>query len=336
MSKLSNPIQLGILGCGSFVQRRILPILGELESIKVVAIQKRNLDDAQQIASKWNIPSVVSTREELLQNPQVEAVFIVTTNDIHEEDAITCAASSKPTLCEKPLAPTAAAIIKMIEIFRKQSTPLFVGQSLRFKFCVQKAKELLKSGRLGQLLSIRAHFSVQVPKENWRHQKVRGGGVLQDIGVHLIDLIRFISSQEIHSIFAKANHDYQPTSPQADQTVTAICRLENQALASFECSFLQPFSSGFEVIGTKARLISNDSLRQSYDSLETLCLIEDDTKLYFPIRASNIYVQELKHFANALQGLEPSIIDALEGLQNQKVIGAAYRSLSENRTIQAR
>ncbi|PIS02054.1 MAG: hypothetical protein COT85_07915 [Chlamydiae bacterium CG10_big_fil_rev_8_21_14_0_10_42_34] len=336
MKKLNNPIQVGILGCGSFVQRRILPILKEINTIKVVALQKRNVNDAKNIASKWNIPFAVSSRNELLSNPQVEAVFIATTNDMHEQDAIACAEASKPTLCEKPLAPTASAILKMIEIFQKQSTPLFVGQSLRFKFCVRKAKELLQSGRLGQLLNIRAHFSIPVPKENWRHQKVRGGGALQDIGVHLIDLIRFISDQEIHSIYAEANHDYQHTSSNADQTVSAICRLTHQATASFECSFQQPFSSRFEVIGTKSRLVSNDSLRQSYDSLETLCLIEDDTKLYYPIRASNIYSEELIHFADTLQGLTPSIIDAKEGLQNQKVIEAGYQSLSESRNIQVR
>ncbi len=336
MHKSTHPIRLGILGCGSFVQRRILPILGEIDAIKAISLQKRNLDNAQQIASKWNIPHAVSTREELLQNPQVEAVLIATTNHMHEEDAIACAASSKPTLCEKPLATTTSSIIKIIKMFEKQSVPLFVGHSLRFKFCIQKAKQLLQSGRLGELLSIRTHFSVPVPKENWRHQRDQGGGVLQDIGVHLIDLIRFISGQEVQSIFAQANYGYQNTSSETDQTVTAICRLTNQAIASFECSFVHPFSSGFELIGTKSRLISNDSLRQSYDSLETLCLIENDTKLYFPILASNIYVDELKHFAEALRGLDSSIITAQEALQNQKVIEAAYHSLHENKDIQVR
>lgn len=336
MYKLNHPIQLGILGCGSFVQRRILPILKEIDSIEVVALQKRNIKEAKKIASKWNIPYAVSTREELLKHPQVEAVFIATTNAMHEEDAIACAESSKPTLCEKPLAPTILSIVNMIEKFQKKSIPLFVAQSLRFKFCIQKAKELLQSGKLGKLLNIRAYFSIPVPKENWRHQKDQGGGVLQDIGVHLIDLVRFISCQEIQSIMAIANPDYQRTSPKVDQTVMAICQLTNQSMFSFECSFIQPFSSGFEMIGTKARLFSNDSLRQSYDSLETLCFIENDIRSYLPVRVSNIYVDELKHFAEILRGGTPSIINAEEGLQNQKVIEAAYQSLSKGKIIQLR
>jgi len=220
-------------------------------------------------------------------------------------------------------------IERMIEAFRKQSVPLFVGQSLRFKYCLQKAKEILLSGRLGELLNIRAHFSLPVPKENWRHLQSHGGGVLQDIGVHLIDLIRFISGQEIKMVSALANDTYQTSKIEAIQTLSAICRLENHAMAAFACSFQQPFSSGFEIVGTKARLVSTDSLRQSNECLETLCLQENDTKLYFPIRAGNIYVDELRHFANVLKGFQPSVIPAIEGLQNQKVIEAAYRSIDK-------
>lgn len=333
--KLNYPIQLGILGAGSFVQRRILPILNDIGEINVVAIQKRELIEAQQLASKYGIPNAVSTREELLSFPLVEAVLVATPNHMHEEDVIACATFAKPTLCEKPLAPSVVSIERMIQAFQKQSIPLLVGQSLRFKFCVQKAKELVQSGRLGQLLSIRTHFSIPVPQENWRHLQTKGGGVLQDIGVHLIDLIRFISDEEIESVVAYANQGYKKNGLEADQTVSVLCRLNNQAIATFECSFTQPFSSGFEIIGSKARLVSTDSLRQTYESRESFCLIEqDDTKLYFPIRAANIYAEELKHFAEVLIGAKPSIISAAEGLQNQKVIEAIYHSIEKGRDIQ--
>lgn len=333
--KLNDPIQIGILGSGSFVQRRILPIIKDIEEIKVVAIQKRKISEAAQLASNYGIPNAVSTREELLNFPLVEAVLVATPNQMHEEDVIACATFAKPTLCEKPLAPSVASIKRMIDAFQRQSIPLCVGQSLRFKFCVQKARELVQLGRLGQLLSIRTHLSIPVPQENWRHLQTQGGGALQDIGVHLIDLIRFISNEEIKSVMAYANHKYRKNDSEAVQTVTALCKLNNQAIANFECSFTQPFSSGFEIIGSKARLVSSDSLRQTCKSNESLCLIEqDDTKLYFPIPAANIYAEELKHFAEVLNGTKSSIISATEGLQNQKVIEAIYRSIEEERNIQ--
>jgi D-xylose 1-dehydrogenase (NADP+, D-xylono-1,5-lactone-forming) len=329
-----RPIQMGILGAGSFIQRRILPILNEIEEINVVALQKRNLNDAQELAYKYRIPYATSSREELLKRPDVEVVLVATQNHMHEADAIACAAFEKPTLCEKPLATTSTAIIKMLEAFQKKSIPLFVGQALRFKYCARKAQELLQSGRLGRLLSIRAHFSIPLPEENWRHLQVNCGGVLLDIGVHLIDLIRFISDDEIKSVFATANPDYKMNGHRAVQTVSAFCRLAQGAIATFECSFVQPLSSGFEIIGTKARLISTDSLRQTSDSLESLCLIENDIRCYFPIRAENIYVEELKHFAYCIRNKVPTIITAEEGLKNQKVIESIYNSINERYEVQ--
>jgi predicted dehydrogenase len=178
-----SPLRIGILGCGSFAQRRILPILAELDTLQVICLQKRDIHEAKQLAAKFKIPFAVATRDDLLTHPEVEAVMITSPNHRHEEDALACAQALKPTLCEKPLAPTVTAIKKMLEAFQQRSTPLFVGHSLRFKPSIQQAKQLLQKGALGKLLQIRAHFSLFVPQDNWRYKKECGGGVLQDIGV---------------------------------------------------------------------------------------------------------------------------------------------------------
>lgn len=330
-----HPLCLGIIGCGSFIQRRILPALSEVDTIKLVCLQKRDVEEAKKIAKKFNVPYAVSSREDLLNNTEVEAVFIGTPNHMHAEDAIACAKALKPTLCEKPLAPTVEEIKRMLEAFRQSSTPFFVGQSLRFKPSVQIAKQMLQKGTLGTLLHLRACFSIPLPDDNWRQKKEYGGGVLQDMGIHLIDLIRYISEQEVTSIYAATDPWWKPSSLQAEKTVNAICRLSCGGIATFDCSFEQPFHSGFEVIGSKSRLISSNSLRQTFDPIESLCHIqEDDSKLYYPLKASNVYIDELKHFAEAAVGNTNSIIPAEIGLQNQKIVEAAYQSLASQHSTQ--
>lgn len=328
-----HPLRLGILGCGSFVERRILSQLHDLDTIRIVAIQKRNQKEAERIAHKYNIPYAVTKREELLKLPEVEAVFIATPNNHHEADALACAAALKPTLCEKPLAPTASSVERMLEAFKKRSVPFFVGHSLRFKQALQIAKKLLETGELGTLLSIRATYSTRVASDNWRNLKKEGGGVLQDIGIHLIDLIHFISQDRMTHIYA-TSPDYIHEAPEADLSVAALCRLSKGAVASFECSFNEPFYNGFEVVGTKSRLISIHSLRQTSDPVESLChLREDGSKLYFPLQASNIYVDELRHFAQVLFQNTPTLIPAEIGLLNQRVVEAAYQSLEKHKEI---
>ncbi len=106
------------------------------------------------------------------------------------------------------------------------------------------------------------------------------------------------------------------------------------AVASFECSFNETFYNGFEVVGTKSRLISIHSLRQTSDPVESLChLREDGSKLYFPLQASNIYVDELRHFAQVLFQNTPTLIPAEIGLLNQRVVEAAYQSLEKHKEI---
>ena len=310
-----DPLRIAILGCGTFAQRRLLMAVPQVDTVKVVCIQKRDLAEAKKVAAKFHIPHAVATREELLRQPDVEAVWITTPNFTHEEDAIACAKAGKPTLCEKPLAPTLEGAVRMIEAFERANLPFFVGHSMRFRPAVRTAQKFVLDETLGKLMNIRIYASIPIPKENWRYKKEYGGGVLQDLGIHLIDLIHFITGEEIESLVVQAHVE------EVDLTIAVLCRLSGGAMASFECSFIQPFYTGFEVIGTHGRLVSQNSLRQTMDPIETLCHIrEDDSQMYFPLKAANVYEEELKHFAEAAVGLTPSIIPAEISIKNQKVL----------------
>lgn len=324
-----SPIRLGLLGCGSFAERRILPALAEVPTLQAVCLQKRDITQAQAVAAKFGLPRAVETRDELLRDPEVDAVFIMTPNHCHAEDAIACGKAGKPTLCEKPLAPTVAEIIRMMGTFERLNVPLLVAHSLRFKPCLAKAKEILHSGALGHLKRIHAHYLTNPPKDNWRHFKAFGGGVLQDIGVHLIDLIQDLSGQRIVSVHAKGHF------LEVDETVSAECRLEGGADASFICSFEQTLPNGFEVIGTQGRLESLNSLRQTSEPIETLFFTrEGGATEMVPLPWNNVYLEELKHFAEVLKKGIPSRIPASIGLQNQKVIEAVYRSINLGKEVE--
>lgn len=335
-----SPLKIGILGCGSFVKRRMLPALATIDKINVVCIQKRKLSAAKDLAAAFNIPSAVSTRDELLLHPEVEAVLIATPNHLHEEDAIACAQHCKPTLCEKPLATSATSVRRMQQAFSQSQTPLYVGHSLRFKPCLQQAKNMLQTKKLGDLVSLHARFNIPIPKENWRHQTCYGGGALQEIGVHLIDFVRFVSGEEIVSVSAMANASYIYGEKEADQQMFVTCRLTNGAMATIECSLMPPFYNGFEIIGSSSRLVSHYSLRQTqaHEIGERFYRVAKDgseTSMQFPV--NNIYADELIHFAESIAGATSStIISTNEALQNQKVIDAAYQSVAQKKIVSIR
>lgn len=288
---------------------------------------KQELGEGTKIAADYHIPYAVSERHELLANPAVEAVHIASPNFLHEEDAPACAEAGKPTLCEKPLSTSFESVERMILAFQNRSLPFFVGQQLRFKPAIQKAKQLLQEGALGRLLHLRAYyFSQTIPTGNWRLKKGNGGGALQEIGIHLVDLIHYISGEEIGSVHAIAT----PVLPgEAERMVSFQGQLQSGAIASFECSFERPYYSGFEVIGTKSRLVSCESLRQTPEPIETLHqVLGTEEKVYLPLEITNLYVDEFKHFAEAVTHRVPSPLSAEISYANQKVIDMAYRTLA--------
>jgi predicted dehydrogenase len=307
-----DPLRLGILGAGSFIERRILPALQGLTTIKAVCLQKRDLEAAKALAKRFNVPHAVSTRSELLQDPSVEAVYIATPHHMHEEDALAVAKAGKPCLCEKPLGLSVSSIEKMLAVF--QGIPFMVGHSLRFKPAVQEAKRLLQSGALGALKHMHLYFSLPLPKESWRHRKDHGGGVLYDIGVHLIDLIHFITEQKIIDVASMSDLK------EVDETASVLCKLQSGQTVFFHCSFEEPLRSGFELIGSIGSIISRSSLRQSDDGSEELIILGEKR----PVDNRNIYAEELMHFAAVVNGESESIIAAEIALATTMVVRSVF------------
>lgn len=322
-----DPLRVGILGCGGFFLRRIVPALKEVKTVRIVSMQNRSLEKALALAEQYGIPRAVSSREELLSNPDVELVHIMSPNFLHEEDALACAAAGKAALCEKPLSTSLSSVARMIQAFAQKNLPFFVGHQLRFKPALQKARALLLSKELGELLQIRAYFySCPLSPDNWRLIPHQGGGALQEIGIHLVDLIHFLTGQEMTQLQALSCKSH------VDQQVSVQGKLSQGALASFACAYGSAFYNGFEVIGTKKRLVSSESLRQTLDPIESFCMIGDTgEKIFHPIQAIDVYAEEYKHLALAITQNIPSPIEASISLSNQRVIDAAYASLESEK-----
>jgi predicted dehydrogenase len=320
---LRHPLKLGILGCGAFMTHRILPFLKEIYPIEIVCIHNRNQAKAEAIAKRFNILRAVSTREDLLSDPNVEAVHIASPNFLHEEDALASAKANKPTLCEKPLSISLDSVNRMLTAFKSRSIPFFVGHQLRFKPAIQKARNLCLSKALGRVLHYRAFYNTNsILESDWRLANGNGGVVLQEIGVHLIDLIHFISGEEIVDMCISEPFE------RIDRTIFAEGRLPSGALVTIECSYESPHSNGFSLIGTEARLEGFGLLRQTEDRIESLRLIrKSGEEIRYSFRGVNAYVEEYRHLSKAIrQGID-SPIRAEISRSSQTVIDAAYGSM---------
>jgi len=185
-------IRWGILGCGDVTEVKSGPALQQAEGSALVAVMRRDGALAEDYARRHGVGRWYDRAEALIDDPEVDAVYIATPPGAHEELARAVAAAGKPAYVEKPMARTHAECARMIEAFAARGLPLFVAYYRRALPRFVKVKELLDTGRIGRLASISYRYAR--PRHRgalpWRHQPEHaGGGLFVDLGSHALDIL---------------------------------------------------------------------------------------------------------------------------------------------------
>jgi predicted dehydrogenase len=330
---MSEQIRWGIIGCGSFCRRRILTAFPHVTNAKLVAIQRRDRAEAETTAQTFGVPKAYTKREELLADPEIDAVFIGTPNASHLEDVKAACAAGKHVLCEKPLGLNATECREMMDAAGTARVKLFVGNCGRYMNSLQLCREMIAKGEVGKLSSMHATYHVKGKQGTWRmDSRVSGGGPLLDLGPHIIDLLRFISKDEVVAVNAVTQPLRDLSTGQSELTVKAILRFSKGTLATISLSYEEPFRNGFEVGGSACSLRGdyNLSLIQN-ENIRLVKITSDPNPPHFeniPILRSEIYQQEIEDVSWVL--LDPTALPicatGVDGLMTARIIDAIYES----------
>jgi 1,5-anhydro-D-fructose reductase (1,5-anhydro-D-mannitol-forming) len=191
-----NIIRWGIIGCGDVCEVKSGPAFQKAQGSKLVAVMRRDAAKAADYARRHGVPRWYSDANQLIDDPEVDAVYIATPPGGHEEFALRVAARGKPCYVEKPMARSYAECGRMNQAFAAAAKPLFVAYYRRRLPRFLKAKQLIDSGRLGIVTSchyrLTRHFWPN-PPEQWRlNVKQSGGGIFMDLGSHTLDQLDFL------------------------------------------------------------------------------------------------------------------------------------------------
>lgn len=200
-------IRIGVIGCGAIAQRRHIPETIANPNAKLVAIADPKLDRAQAWASP-NGAAAYDDYRRLLDDPIVDAVVVCTPNVFHGRQTVDALTRGKHVLVEKPMAGTRDEAKAMIAAAAKAKRVLMVGQNQRLMPPHVKAKEILDSGDLGRVLTFRTNFQHGGPERwsvdghsSWFFQpKLAVMGVCGDLGVHKVDLMRYLLNDEFREV----------------------------------------------------------------------------------------------------------------------------------------
>lgn len=246
---MNAKLRVGIIGCGKISQTRHAPEYAENGDVEIAGFFDYVPERARQMAEQYG-GEVFSSVEEIIMSDKIDAVSVCTSNSTHAEIAIAALSKGKHVLCEKPMAITEKECEGMLDAARRGGVRLAIAHNQRLNKVHRRAKELLKSGIIGRPICFKTCFGHSGP-DNWSVDKGTGNwffdrsksafGVIADLGIHKLDLIRYLLDSDVEIIQAmmgtldKCDSKGDPVS--VDDNAMITCRMKNGVMGTVEVSW---------------------------------------------------------------------------------------------------
>lgn len=255
-------IRWGILGCGDVCEVKSGPGFQKAEGSELVAVMRRDGARAKDYARRHNVPRSYDDAEKLINDPEVDAVYVATRPGTHLDYALKVAEAGKPCYVEKPMARNATECREMLSAFEKRNVPLFVGYYRRCLPKFEKLKELLDSEAAGSVKEFSYTLMERPPAgmtdENlpWRWKaEESGGGVFLDMGCHALDLLDHLFGPAMD---VKGRAKRIGATAKVEDRVELRWTVDNKVKGSARFSFTERDNpeDEFVIVGTKGKLFA--------------------------------------------------------------------------------
>ena len=321
-------IRFGILGFGLHAAKRLMQGFNQATKCRAHALSRRNLAKAQESARKFNIPLAFDSAEELCRSSEVDAVLVTTPNSCHLADVLLAVKYGKPVLCEKPMGNSADECRQMVDAARRANVLLGVAHIFRFDESVNRLRERVAAGQIGNPVFARSEFSfpgMHGHARAWLNDpKIAGGGPIADIGVHCIDTLRYMLQDEVLRVTARGTYDSNFGEVETAAAVTL--EFSRGTLGLTPVSYRTEYRTPIELVGDGGTLRADDGL--NVDKPVTIQLVRAGAVIETETASNQLaYGLQVDAFADAVEGKAKFPVPGEEGWQNQEILDAAYRSL---------
>jgi predicted dehydrogenase len=258
----NNFVNWGIIGCGNVTEFKSGPAFNRVSNSSLVAVMRRDAEKAKDYAKRHQVPKWYQHANELINDPEVSAIYIATPPKYHEAYAIAAMQAGKPVYVEKPMALDVAACYRMNEFSESSGIKLSIAHYRRALPMFLKVKQLIDEHAIGEIKLVNIKMlqpdqSVMIAKtsENWRvDPDISGGGIFYDLAPHQLDLVHYFFGKA-HSYFGIATN--QAGLYKAEDIVSGSMLLENNIVFNGLWCFTVPPNMEedlFEIIGSNGRI----------------------------------------------------------------------------------
>lgn len=320
-------VNWGVLSTAKIGREKVIPAMQKGQHSQVSAIASRSLESAQKVATELGIPKAYGSYEELLADPEIEAIYNPLPNDQHVPWTLAAARAGKHVLCEKPFSMTAQEAEQLREVAGQ--VHIMEAFMVRFHPQWQRARELVRSGALGELRTVQAFFSYfNRQSDNIRNRADVGGGALYDIGCYAIVAGRFLFESEPLRVITLIERDPEF---QTDRTTSAMLDFGGGRRLDFTVSTQSVPFQRVQAIGTKQRLELVIPFNAPLGGTTDL-LLDDGSQIggvsavHETLPACDMYTLQGDTFSQAVRGEIPLPYGLDDAICNMRIIDALFKS----------
>jgi predicted dehydrogenase len=319
-----KPVKWGILSTANIGMAKVIPGMMKSSELEVVAIASRNKKRAQAAAAQLGIAKAYSSYEEMLEDPEIEAIYNPLPNHLHVRMTLAAARAGKHVLCEKPIAITARSAASL----RGVSNKTYIAEAFMVRHALQwiDARKRVNKGEIGEVRAIQVMFSYsnRDPK-NVRNMADIGGGGMLDIGCYPITIARYIFGSD--PIRAAATIDFDPKF-KTDRLAGGMLEFSNGRHLTFTISTqLAPYQR-VHIMGTKGRIEIEIPFNAPPDKPNRLFVqgmeMNEGTWHSFPV--SDQYQLQAESFGRVIRKKEKLVWGVDDALTNMRIIDALFKS----------
>lgn len=317
-------LRWGVISTANIGRWAVNPAIQASANGELLAVASRDADTAREFAEQWNIPSSYGSYAELLDDDDIDAVYIPLPNSMHCEWTIKAAQAGKHVLCEKPLGLTESECLEMGKAASDNGVKFMEAFMYRFHPRTQRIHEMIREGVVGDLKMIHGVFTFHLKNSNnIRWQPEFGGGALMDVGCYCINVSRTMVGAEPQEVQAFATW----ASTGVDDMMTGSLRFPGNILASFECGLNTKRRESYEVGGTEASLRIADAFLPGTDDVVIEELRDGEEPVIHTVPGVDEYQCMVEHFADCVLHDKQPRYPADEAARNMRVIEALYESV---------
>ncbi len=308
----------GLVGASTIAAEHMLGALRSQPGSGVDWLVSGQADHAATYAEQHGLSHATASLDEMLSDPDVEAVYISSTNEKHRAQALASITAGKHVLCEKPLAMTVAEAREMVRAAEDAGLVFATNHHLRNAGTHLAIRDLIQAGRIGQVLSARVHHAVHLPPhlQGWRINDAAAGGVIPDITVHDADTVRFLLGEDPVEVVAMAGASGMGEG--VEDSVMSVWSLPSGAMVTAHESFTHRFAStGVEINGTEGSILGTGIMTQR--PVGTVTLITEAGREDVPASAHNLYERAVRLFVGATEGKGRPAADGWDGVKSLAV-----------------